>query len=325
MTTRQFSFSEAPEPHKARTREILKKHPEIKTLYGPNRSTLFFIIGLVALQGFAAWWISYKEWPWWAWLALAYGFGAFVNHALFTLTHECSHHLISKNRTVNLIGGILCDLPQVVPSSVSFKRYHLKHHSFQGAYDLDADIPSHWEARLIGNFFLFKAIWLLLFPVFQIMRPPRMKSLTFMSTWTLINWGTIFAVDFLVIWFLGWGSFIYLFASFFFSVGLHPLGARWIQEHFIKVGEQETYSYYGPFNYIAFNIGHHNEHHDFPGIPWNRIHKVREMAPEYYNNLHYHTSWTGLLFKFIFDPKISLHSRILRENKGGLRVKAARD
>jgi sphingolipid delta-4 desaturase len=40
------------------------------------------------------------------------------------------------------------------------------------------------------------------------------------------------------------------------------------------------------------------------------------MAPEYYDNLHYHNSWTWLLVDFIFNPKRDLYMRILRTDEG---------
>jgi sphingolipid delta-4 desaturase len=98
---------------------------------------------------------------------------------------------------------------------------------------------------------------------------------------------------------------------------LHPLGARWIQEHYLTHSvEQETYSYYGNFNVVAFNVGFHNEHHDFPSIPWNKLPEIKKTAPEYYDNLYYHKSWTKLFFRFLFDREISLFNRILRKERG---------
>lgn len=116
---------------------------------------------------------------------------------------------------------------------------------------------------------------------------------------------------------MGWHAVAFLLLSFSFSVGLHPLGARWIQEHYLTVTEeQETYSYYGNFNAVAFNVGFHNEHHDFPSIPWNKLPEIRKTAPEYYDTLYYHTSWTKLFFQFLFDREISLFNRILRKDRG---------
>ena len=107
--------------------------------------------------------------------------------------------------------------------------------------------------------------------------------------------------------------------SLFFSIGLHPLGARWIQRHYlVSKGDQETFSYYGSLNAVTFNVGYHNEHHDFPSVAWNRLPRIRAAAPEVYEDLTAHTSWARLLVRFLFDRNISLYSRIVREDRAGV-------
>ena len=315
---RSFSVSNSPEPHKERTKQILKSHPEVRNFISRNPKSILYIVVVVALQLTVAFLLSGGEW----WLALiaAYLIGAFANHALFVLIHECAHNLIFKNRAANMIAGIICDLPMSIPTSISFRSYHLKHHAFQGNYYLDADLASRWEAKLIGNSFIGKTLWLLLFPVFQGLRPPRLREINFMNKWTVINWLVVFSFDAAVIYFFGWISFLYFAASLFFSIGLHPLGARWIQEHYLTYPPQETYSYYGPLNVVALNVGYHNEHHDFPSVSWNNLPKIKKTAPEFYDNLISHKSWTRLLFKFLFDPKLSLYSRTIRDNRGNIHV-----
>ncbi len=36
-----------------------------------------------------------------------------------------------------------------------------------------------------------------------------------------------------------------------------------ILEHYIFVEGYETYSYYGPLNYLTYNVGYHNERKNF--------------------------------------------------------------
>ncbi len=170
-----------------------------------------------------------------------------------------------------------------------FQRYHLKHHAFQGVYELDADIPNTWEARLVGTSPWRKAIWLLLFPLVQSTRPPRLREIRPIDRWVVLNLVVQIGFD-VAVWFvLGPRAFAYLFISFFFSVGLHPLGARWVQEHYLLFHGQETNSYYGWLNRLALNVGYHNEHHDFPSVPWNRLPELKRTAPEAYDSLGSHS------------------------------------
>lgn len=316
-STADFAYSTAPEPHRARTKEILQRHPEIRDLIGHNPYTFVWVVGIVSLQFALGWFVSGLSW--WLVVLMAYCVGAFANHALFVMIHDCTHRLAFKRKVPNMITELLANLPLFLPGSVSFHKYHLKHHSFQGVYELDADIPGRWEARLIGHSVLGKALWLLFYPIFQIVRPMRVKEVSLLDPWSLTNLAIMIAVDVAVYFVLGPKALVYFGASLFFAIGLHPLGARWIQRHYMTAkGEQETFSYYGILNILAFNVGYHNEHHDFPSVPWNRLPRIRAIAPEMYDNLQYHTSWTKLLFTFLFDSKISLWSRMLRKDRNGV-------
>jgi len=313
-----FARTTDPEPHHARTKAILGQHPEIRRLVGRNPATFALILTVVAAQlGLA---VALRESPWWLVLGVAYGAGAFLDHALFVMVHECAHNLVFRRKWANIVASLIANLPQFFPSAVSFRRYHLKHHTFQGVHELDADLPGHWEARLIRSYAVGKALWLLFFPLFQITRTARTKEIALVDRWVVGNWVTQITCNALVYYLAGPRALVYLIASFFFSVGLHPLGARWIQEHFLTHGDQETHSYYGPMNLLALNVGFHNEHHDFPSVPWNRLPAVRRAAPEAYDTLHAHTSWTKLLLRFLFDQELSLYSRLVRKNRGGIGV-----
>ncbi len=226
-----FVYSEKQEPHRLRTKKILQQHPEVSELIGKNKYTIFAVVGLVFFQVALAWLL--KGSSWWLIFGAAYLLGAFADHSLFVMIHECAHHLLFKSRAANRFAGILANLPQLFPSSISFERYHIKHHSFQGIHELDADLPNRWEARLINNYFIGKCVWLLFYPLFQIFRIYRLREIKPFDKWVALNWA-LEAVFIAAIWyFLGPKAIVYLLASFFFSVGLHPLGARWIQEHYL--------------------------------------------------------------------------------------------
>lgn len=298
------------EPHKDRRIAILKGHPEVRELIGRNPLSALIILGLVGAQVGLA--VALSRSPWWLIVAIAYSAGAIVSHGLYVMIHECAHGLVFATRPLNSAAGIFANLPSLLPMSASFRNYHLQHHAFQGSYALDADIASEWEARFVGHSSIRKALWLVLFPVFQVVRTFRLTRIPIFDASVVVNIVVQVAFDGAVFYFLGWKAFAYLLVSMLASVGFHPLGARWIQKHYVTHGKQETYSYYGVGNRVAFNVGYHNEHHDFPSVPWNRLPRVRAIAEPWYTGLASYTSWTRLLLKFVFDPTLSLRSRIVR-------------
>ncbi|MBC7692627.1 MAG: fatty acid desaturase [Methylotenera sp.] len=300
-----------PEPHIGRAKEIIAAHPEVKELFGHDTTTAWITLGVVALQFGLAFALSNQ--PIWVIVAVSYLIGAFAHHALFVVIHECAHNLVFKTTRANTLWGIFTNLPMVFPSSVSFKKYHLMHHRHQGKFNLDADLPNAMEEKIFGGSALGKATWLLFFMVIEgVVRPARVKAVQLWDGMTFAAVAFEIAAMAALIYFTGWHPFLYLLLSTLFSIGLHPVGARWIQEHFVFHEKQETYSYYGPINKICLNVGYHNEHHDLVRVPWSKLPELKRMAPEFYDTLYSHSSWTKLLFKFLFDPTVTFDKRVVR-------------
>lgn len=307
-----FDVVDYPEPHLERTRALLRTHPEVRRLFGPTPSTALFVVAIVAAQVALAVALSGVAWGWV--VLAAWCVGAFADHALWTLIHECTHNLVFKRPRNNALLQILANLPIVFPAAISFRKFHLLHHRFQGDLELDADLASPWEARLVGNSVLGKSLWLLTFFAWQAARVPRLKRVKMWDGWYVLNLAVQVAFVASLFAFAGWKAVLYVTCSSIFAIGLHPLGARWIQEHYLTSGGQETFSYYGPLNRVAFNVGYHNEHHDLMVVPWSRLPALKAMAPEFYAPLAAHTSWTRLWLRFLFDPSLSLFSRRVRQS-----------
>jgi sphingolipid delta-4 desaturase len=305
-----FAISSAPAPHRDRARALVRAHPEIRDLTGPAPITGAFVLLLVAAQVGIAW--ALRDVQWWLLAAAAWLVGAFLAHGLWVLIHDCTHNLVFRRPSHNHALQIFANLPLLLPAASAFRKFHILHHRHQGDPDLDVDLPQAIEARLIGHGLLGKALWMLNFWFFQSLRVVQLKRVSFVDRWYAANVVLALAFAAAVGAALGSGALLYLFLSAIFGIGLHPLGARWIQEHQLVEPDQETYSYYGPLNRVAFNVGYHNEHHDAVGVPWLRLPKVRRMAPEFYDGLYAHRSWTRIWLTFLFDPSQSLHDRMVR-------------
>ena len=312
MARVDFIHLDRVQQHVTRRRQILATHPEVRTLAGPVPVSGAWIAALVLSQLALALWVGSRSM--WIWLPVAYLVGASIDHALWVLIHECCHNLVFKRPALNKVAAIVANFPLVLPAAQAFSRYHMLHHSHLGEMDYDADVPGPVESRIVRTSFM-KAAWMMVFGGVQAFVRPRRLKVVFNDRWIvaniLVQVGVMAAV-----WAVGGGGALrYLLVSSVCAVGLHPLGARWIQEHYVFADNQETYSYYGPLNRVSFNVGYHNEHHDFPTIPWTRLPALRTMAPEAYDTLYFHRSWTRLLLTFIFDRDRTLFDRIVRPSR----------
>ncbi len=229
MKASVFFISATDQPHPQRSLAISSTHPEVRLLFGRNPWTALIALCVVGIQVVLARSMGHLGLShWWAALLLAYTIGAFANHCLYVVIYDATHRLVFPSRAANIVLAIFSDLPNVVPSAIGFGICHLKHHAHQGDYRRDADIASHWEARLIGRRWYRKAIWLLLLPLFQITRPARLKGVLVVNRWSLVNVCTAAAFDWVIVATFGWNAFLYLAASWIFSIGFHPLAGRWI-------------------------------------------------------------------------------------------------
>ena len=138
--------------------------------------------------------------------------------------------------------------------------------------------------------------------------------------------------DYLLLHYAGGRALTYLVMSSFLAGSLHPCAGHFIAEHYVfdpqpkgakepsnLVPVPETFSYYGPLNILTYNVGLHNEHHDFPAIPWTRLPVLHEIAKDYYADLPHHKSWTWVIWQFIWDKEVGLWCRVKRK-EGGRKV-----
>jgi sphingolipid delta-4 desaturase len=209
--------------------------------------------------------------------------------------------------------GFFANLPLGAPLSVAFKKYHLDHHKYQGDEQIDTDLPTRLEAVLFSSP-VGKFLFVLLQPLLYTLRPcivlPKKACRL-----ELLNWAIQLAFDYVIFHYFGIKSLCYLWAGLFLGLGLHPVAGHFIAEHYVFIKGFETYSYYGPLNLITFNVGYHNEHHDFPNIPGYRLPEVKRIASEFYDNLPCHHSWIKVLYDFITCTEMGPYARIKRQTK----------
>ena len=290
----------------------LAKYPEIKKLMGSDPWFKYEILALIVIQFTLAYLM--RDVSWTTLFLAAYFIGAFPSQSLIVGVHDICHNIpFGNGRPLqNRLFGILANLPTAIPSSVAFKKYHILHHRYMGVEEIDPDLPTSFEARMFYNS-ITKLVWVILQPFWFALRPLVINPIAPKGL-EILNIVVQFSVNYIVVYFWGIKPLVYMFASTILGAGLHPMAAHFIAEHYMFEKGCETYSYYGPGNYLTFNVGYHNEHHDFPSIPGSRLPLVKKIAAEYYDDLPHHTSWIKVIWDFITDPRIGPYARIKRPN-----------
>ncbi|OJJ53143.1 hypothetical protein ASPSYDRAFT_36696 [Aspergillus sydowii CBS 593.65] len=342
-----FFWTYTEEPHRSRRQAIIRAHPEVTKLCGPEPLTKYVVLGVVSLQICCAYLLretSFFSWRFWL---TAYVIGATSNQNLFLAIHEISHNLAFRSPMANRFLAILANLPIGVPYSAAFRPYHLTHHKSLGVAGLDTDLPTAFEAFVLDSL-LGKAFFCTFQIFFYAVRPMFIYSPPFTMIHS-INLVIQLSFDYALTKFCN-GSLLpvlYLLLSSFLAGSLHPCAGHFIAEHyfFSKLdhgteslqelnkqattgeGQQkehplaslpppETYSYYGPLNILTYNVGLHNEHHDFPAIPWTKLHTLHRIASEFYEPLPCHRSWVWVIWTFILDKNVGPWCRVKREQGG---------
>ena len=106
---------------------------------------------MVLFQITTAWLFgTYLNLQWPTIFLLAYLLGGVVNHSMTLAIHEIAHNLAfgHSRPLANRMLGMFANLPIALPMSVSFKKYHLLHHRYQGDDELDMDTVSYTHLTL---------------------------------------------------------------------------------------------------------------------------------------------------------------------------------
>ena len=324
----QFFWTYTEEPHKTRRLAIIKAHPEITKLCGPEPLTKWLVLLVVSLQILCAYAVRATPILSLTFFFTAYVIGATANQNLFLAIHEISHNLAFRSAFNNRAFAIVANLPIGIPYSAGFRPYHLTHHKSLGVDGLDTDLPTAFEAIFLDSL-LGKTFFCTFQIIFYAIRPILVYKMPFTST-HYANIITQVAFDILIFKTMGGNALSYFILSSFLAGSLHPCAAHFIAEHYVfeepkngaaghqEVPVPETYSYYGPLNMLTYNVGYHNEHHDFPAIPWTRLPRVYEIAKEFYEPLPCHKSWPLVLWQFILDKEVGLWCRVKRKEGGRL-------
>jgi sphingolipid delta-4 desaturase len=291
--------------HARRHRAILRDHPQLRELFGADPSSAVWVVVLGAAQIALAFWAARE--PVWVSVSLSVTVGAAIAHGLGVLIHEASHNLVLRGAAKNKLVAIAANLALAAPAAIEFRRQHMLHHKYLGESGdpdgRDTQAPTRKEVLVVGHSGVLKLLSLSFGRFVYKARPANSVP---HDAWFFGNLVACVLADATIALAGGVRPLAFLILSALVAFGPHVLGARRVSEHLTIRRGQPTNSYYGPLNRIAFDVGYHVEHHDFPAIPWRRLRELHAVAYEQYETLAAVPSWAKLMAAYLFDRRYTV-------------------
>ncbi len=300
--------------HNEMRRQVVKAHPEVVALAGPEWKSAVAAAGLLAAQWTVAWAVSGTN-VWLVFLA-AFCVGQFVIHAAGALVHESAHRLVFRGPRAKLAFDLLIEAVFTSFSrQLTYQHNHItSHHPHLGDYEGDyehEDICRFFARRkfhlehpaaqraltvlfmvlhflplgFLVEFMLLPKIYARLYGLAPrdpardtgATRPAVGERLIFIGM-SLAVWAALYSL-------FGFWSLLYqVWSLSLFSgrAGITAVG-QFLSEHPGDDHDAPTRSTYWWGNLFLFNIGYHVEHHTFPNVAWTRLPRLRKAAPEVFN------------------------------------------
>ncbi|GAB5362753.1 hypothetical protein AAMO2058_000825400 [Amorphochlora amoebiformis] len=313
--------------HHKRRMQMLLKYPQLRELMKPDQkpaynlwlfALLAFHMMLAALCGYVRRSCESSLSSLVFVVAAAGVLGAGFAFNLQQLTHEVSHNVLWP-KTITHALMFLADLTFGICGPGWHGYYmmlHSQHHRNAGGRDdPDVSFQMYWSVipKGLSTSRIGRVVWLTVFGLFTqavvlFCHCCGVNKLNFLMEHK-VSLATVLAAK-LGYWsacyfLLGGGSVLYLWLASGFALGAfaHPYVGFWLIQHLSIPGNghQPTVSYGGSDWWHLANFGalRHVEHHDFPTVPFTTCHRIRKIAPDFYDHLYEVPSILGITWEWI--------------------------
>jgi sphingolipid delta-4 desaturase len=292
-------------------RQVLKHHPEVVALAGPDARGAFGALAILGVHWTTIYLASQTNVL--VVFLTTFFFGQVCIHSAGALIHETAHRLVFRHPRAKLAFDLLLEvLTTSFARQLTYQHEHVStHHPYLGNYERDyehEDICRFTARRtyrakhprlqhlltaaelfvhLLPFGFLLADYIFVPFYARATKRALKDAARNIASTKASASERRLFigvslatnVFLFLVFGPLGWLYQIWSLSLFLGKCGVTNLGQS-LSEHSGNDNDMPTRSTYWWGNAILFNTGYHHEHHTFPDIAWSRLPQLKRLAPE---------------------------------------------